>query len=78
MLQNKSRRYEVESLSLHILNQNFWFLMLVHSFFDVQSKKTQRYNRIDYQHFQTILGAMFDENNTSAHLTPKADKLKRT
>ena len=54
------------------------FLMLIHSFFDVQSKNTQRYNRIDYQHFQTILGAMFDENKTSAHLTPKADKLKRT
>ena len=33
---------------------------------------------IDYQLFQTILGAKFDENNTSAYLTPNTDKWKRT
>ena len=29
---------------------------------------------VDYQLFQTILGAKFDENNTSAYLTPNTDK----
>ena len=52
--------------------------MLVHSFFDVQLSNTQQYNRIDYQHFQTILGAKFDKDKTSAYLTPKTDKIKRT
>ena len=27
--------------------------------------------RVDYQFFQTILGAKFNENNTSVILTPK-------
>ena len=33
--------------------------------------------RVDYHLFQQILGAKFDENNTSAIFTPKTDKLRQ-